>query len=289
MGVRGESASGSGIGVSGYNGATSGNPIAVKGASSGSGIGVYGFAGRGVFGDTNGPTGIGVVARNSSATGTGTGVSSQVSAPGATGVYTENSSTGGAGVALHAKAGTDTAALIENVSGSAGSLGLRVESDGNGIQVVAPNSSASLTAKAISAECPSGSGLESTGAVGVRGITTGGAPVFRIGVWGSASAASDRAGVFENSAAKSTALQVDGGVTIKRGAGLAMVASGTSSVVVTPDVPLTSSSIVLATAQAGDTSVGVRQVTVGASTFTIHLTGTATIDLFVGWMVVTTT
>jgi hypothetical protein len=285
FGVRGDSSSSSGIGVSGYNAAGAGTPVGVKGVSNGRGIGVYGVAGRGVIGEASAATGVGVVAKATSTTGTPSALRALSVAPDAIGVYAENSSlTTGGGAALQARSSSGFAALIQQVSGDPASLALQVTSDGNGVTVSTPNTGGSPTTTGIRTDTPSGTGLDATGAVGVHGTTTGGSPAARYGVWGQAMAAGNTAGVFENSAPKSIALDVDGGMRVRRAAGLATVLAGQTSVVVQVDLDLTPTSIVLATPQVNGAVPSVSAIVSGPSQITLRLAATVGGDVPVAWL-----
>lgn len=112
------------------------------------------------------------------------------------------------------------------------------------------------------------SGLATSG-LGVRGYATTG-----IGLSGEASTG--------------YALRTSGRVRLDKSAGIANVASGTATKVVTPGIDLTSTSAVIATlnGDAGGTTT-VERVTIDAvaNTFTIVLTGNAAASVKVAWLV----
>ncbi len=262
FGVHGESKSGSGAGVNGFNNASSGEPMGVRGISAGSGIGVYGNAGRGVVGETANTIGTGVVAKNTATTGTGNGLRALAFAPGAEAVYAENSAAGGAGHAINAISSTDTVVKVENVSGlTATNVGLQ--------------------AKAIN------QGLWGIGKEGVYGETGATDPSVTnaVGVKGEANAANHFGGHFRNISNNGFALRVQGGLRLEGAGGIANIGAGASSVVVTPTIPFRSTSFVVATLQS-DPGGGrtVARVVVGASSFTIHLTGNTTNACTVAWI-----
>jgi hypothetical protein len=112
------------------------------------------------------------------------------------------------------------------------------------------------------------SGLATSG-LGVRGFATTG-----IGLSGEASTG--------------YALRTSGRVRLDKSAGIATVASGTATKVVTPGIDLTSTSAVIATLNGdagGTTTVERVTIDVTANTFTIVLTGNATASVKVAWLV----
>ena len=259
-GLLGQTSSGSGFGVNGINTGSSGNRIGVRGSAATNGIGVYGIAPRGVFGDASAPNGTGVVAQNSKTTGSGAGLRAFAFAPQADAVSAENSADGGSGRAIHATSSTDTTVRVENVAGDPSAVGLVVSS--------------------------TGSGVESKGRLGLFGQTDTTNTGFSAGVRGVADKPNHRGGSFLNSDATGFALEAEGGVKVAGAAGKATIGAGEDSTTVTPGAPVRTSSIVLATLQSdpggGET---LARVVVGATNFTIHLTGDATTQCTVGWMI----
>ena len=120
-------------------------------------------------------------------------------------------------------------------------------------------------------EATTGRGVQGTAwsGVGVRAAATDGT-----GVWASATAG--------------YALRADGRILFNKSAGLATIASGASSVSVTPGIDLTATSAVIATlnGNAGG-STAVKRVAINATTnvFTIYLTANATAAVKVAWLV----
>ncbi len=113
---------------------------------------------------------------------------------------------------------------------------------------------------------------EATAGSGVRGYATTGTAVY-------AASADPRSGY---------ALQAIGRVKLDNCSGLATIAAGTKSVVVTPGIDLTTSSAVVATLQAsagGTTTVHRCVVNGPANTFTIYLTANSTTNVKVAWHV----
>jgi hypothetical protein len=129
---------------------------------------------------------------------------------------------------------------------------------------------------------PAGYGVygESSSGRGVQGVATTG-----IGV---RAAASSGVGLLA-SATTGYALRTDGKVKLDKSAGLATIASGTSSIAVTPGIDLTATSGVIATlnGSAGG-STAVKRVAINATTnvFTIYLTANAIANVKVAWLVI---
>jgi len=120
---------------------------------------------------------------------------------------------------------------------------------------------------------------ESSSGRAVQGVASSG-----IGV---RAAASSGTGCYATSTT-GYALRTDGRVRLDKSAGVATIASGTSSISVTPGVDLTTTSAVIATlnGNAGG-STAVKRVAINATTnaFTIYLTGNATASVHVAWLV----
>jgi hypothetical protein len=134
-----------------------------------------------------------------------------------------------------------------------------------------------------------GHASETVTAIGVRGRTTSGRGVQgeALGGIGVRAVATSGTGVLAT-ATTGVALRATGRVLFDDCAGLATIASGTSSVVVTPGIALGPTSAAVATLQgnpAGTTTVKSVSIDATADTLTIHLTGNATSDLSVAWHV----
>lgn len=260
-GIIGKSTSATGFGVNGFNNTSGGT--GVRGGAGTNGIGVYGIGPRGVVGESTGPGGFGVVAKNSSTTGTGNGLRALALAPGAEAIYAENSAPGGAGHAINAISSTDTVVKVENVSGSS-------------------VTNVGLLSKAIN------QGLWGIGKEGVYGETGFTAPSVSdaTGVKGEANATNHFGGHFRNINTNGFALRVQGGLRLEGAGGVANIAAGASSVVVTPAIPFRSGSFVVATLQSTTAgTLAVARVAMGVSSFTIHLTGVAPAGgVSVGWI-----
>jgi len=118
---------------------------------------------------------------------------------------------------------------------------------------------------------PTGQGVrgQATSGIGVRGLVTTG-----VGLSGEATTG--------------YALRTKGRVKLDQSAGQATIASGTSSVVVTPGVDLTTTSAVVATLNGdagGSTTVKRVAINTTANTFTIYLTANATASVKLAWIV----
>jgi hypothetical protein len=82
------------------------------------------------------------------------------------------------------------------------------------------------------------------------------------------------------------ALRTVGKVKFDNCVGIATIAAGTNSVIVTPGIDLTATTVVVATLQGsagGTTTVHRVVLNTTADTFTIYLTGNATGNVKVGW------
>jgi len=118
---------------------------------------------------------------------------------------------------------------------------------------------------------PTGQGVrgQASSGIGVRGVVTSG-----VGLSGEATTG--------------YALRTSGRVRLDQSAGQATIASGTSSVVVTPGVDLTTTSAVVATLNGdagGSTAVKRVAINATANTFTVYLTGNATASVKLAWIV----
>ena len=127
------------------------------------------------------------------------------------------------------------------------------------------------TARGVHGQTTIGRGVfgEATSGLGVRGFATTG-----IGV--------------SAEATTGYALRTKGRIKLDQSAGQASIASGASSVVVTPGIDLTSSSAVIATLNGnagGSTTVKRVAIDTAANTFTIYLTANSTATVKVAWLV----
>jgi hypothetical protein len=223
---------------------------------------VYGAGPRGVVGESAGPGGFGVVAKSSATTGTGNGLRAVALAPGAEAIYAENSAPGGSGHAINAVASTDMVVKVENVSG-----------------LTATN--VGILSKAVN------QGLWGIGKEGVYGETGATDPSVSnaVGVKGEANATNHFGGHFRNINNNGFALRVQGGLRLEGAGGTVVVGAGASSATVTPSIPFRTTSFVIATVQSAANAPSVARVAVGASSFTIHLTGNAPAGgVTVGWI-----
>ena len=238
------------------------NRVGVRGSAAGTnGTGVLGVASRGVLGQGGGANGVGVVGKNTATSGTGSGIRGFAFSPAGQGVYAENSAASGAGTALHAKSSTDTTALVESVSGNADAVGLKATADGRAWK-------ARVARWACSGRrtTPHGSGLR------VRGFAGSDNHIALSGTHsGTGIALETIGGISTNSAGKTT------------------IASGSSSVTVTPtQAPVGANTLVVATLQSdpgGTQTVSRVYVNAGADNFAIRLTASAGQECTVGWVV----
>jgi hypothetical protein len=286
-GVFGRSDSPDGTGVKGYVTSSAVTAVGVTGQST-SGAGVYGLSpgGIGVYGQST--AGVGAQGLSDSSTGVN-GISNS-----GMGVYASSNSN----IAVRASASANIGVLGTNGTASQPAILGLSEGSGTGVQGYSGNSALLPAAKAktgvygyaaqdsssrgVLGSSPAGYGVygESSSGRAVQGVATTG-----IGV---RAAASSGVGLFA-SATTGYALRTDGKVRLDKSAGLATIASGTSSIAVTPGIDLTATSGVIATlnGSAGG-STAVKRVAINATTnvFTIYLTANATASVKVAWLVV---
>jgi hypothetical protein len=119
---------------------------------------------------------------------------------------------------------------------------------------------------------------QSTSGRGVNGIATTGSAVY-----GAATTGNGLYGL----ATTGYALRTSGKVRLEKSGGTTTIAAGTKSATVTPGIDLTPSSAVMATLQGsagGTTTVHRVAINATADTFTIYLTANATVNVKVGWI-----
>ena len=200
------------------------------------------------------------------------------------------------GIGVHGFSTTDVGVLGESLSGSEAAIAGRSFGGATGVLGSADNApvpaaklktgvygqaSQDGTSRGVWGYSPAGLGVygESSTGRGVQGAASSGVGVR--------AAASSGTGCYATSTT-GYALRTDGKVRLDKSAGLATIASGTSSVSVTPGVDLTSISAVIATlnGNAGG-ATAVKRVAVNATTnvFTIYLTANATAAVKVAWLV----
>ena len=252
-GVIGNSDSGYGV-VGGSNGSGNG----VLGASNGSGTGVEGDSdsGTGVFGDSGSHIGV-------------SGVSGASNKPAVLG-FSQGASTG-----------------VQGFSGAPGPLPATPPKTG-----VYGYAAQDASARGVTGQSTAGygiSGVASTGR-GVNGTATTG-----YGLFGAASSGIGARGWSTTGTALyattsgpkiGTALRAIGRVKFDNCAGVATIAAGHNSVVVTPGSDMLATSAVVATLQGNPSGVAmVKSVSVDATadTFTIYLTANATAAVTVAW------
>jgi hypothetical protein len=137
------------------------------------------------------------------------------------------------------------------------------------------------TSRGVWGYSPAGLGVygESSSGRAVQGVASSG-----IGV---RAASSSGTGCYATSTT-GYALRTDGKVRLDKSSGVATIASGASSVAVTPGIDLTATSAVVATlnGSAGGSTV-VKRVAINATTnaFTIYLTANSTAAVKVAWLV----
>jgi hypothetical protein len=253
-------------GGNGIQGNANGSNAAVWGNNDGSGLGVYGSntttGAHGSLGGTNGVEGVGASGVVGTATA-GTGAAGVVGnvGSGSYGVF----GSGGTAIGVYGVGdhnGLSGLSQAQQGYGVFGRHGLAGAGVGYGVWGVS--------------DADSGIGVYGTGgATGVQGV----APLGSGGVGVAATAPEST----------ETALAVTGKATFSR-SGIASIkgtAAAPKSQIAVTNIPLTTSSIVLAVVQ-GASTVGVLNVTlnVAASAFTIHLAQTVTTTVKVGWFVV---
>lgn len=253
--------------------------IGLRGQVVGSGQGVYGLAPaitasitQGVYGNSYSSSGRGVEGKASASSGTTYGVLGMANSVNGYGVYGQ----GGIGVKGWSNEAGKPALVghsyagVTGVLGHSGSSSLPTPPDKTGVYGRATQDSGSRGVHGYS-----------TSGRGVYGQATGGT-----GVYGYAS--TGRGGYF-TAGATGTALEVNGRLKVSGAAGLETLTAGNSSLVVTPGVDIVSSSKILVTIE-GNPGAGVTLHRVAkstsADTFTVYLTGAASSDVKVGYLVI---
>lgn len=217
------------------------------------------------------------------------GVSARSQSPFGAGVIGDNISSNGIGVYGSMMSASQSSAIgvVGETAGHYSQIGVRGISDPEGIGVHG------VTANGIGVrgEAPGGWGVhgvtvgnrgvfgEATTGYGVRGGATSGAGVSGVATSGIGVSAESETGY---------AIRSFGRVRFDKCVGVATIASGTKSVVVSPGIDLTSSSAVVATLQAsagGTTTVHRCVVHTTSNTFTIYLTANAVSATKVAWHV----
>jgi len=280
-GVAGSSTSGPGVSAGSSSGlgvyATSSTSDGVRGiTSSGNGVSGYSSAGYGVYGKSTNQVGVyGEAASHPGVVGTSTnsiGVSG--TSPNSTGVA--GSSGIGTGVNGHSNATNRAGTVGQSDGDSTGVMGLSGVplSDAPAKTGVYGEAAQDASARGVWGKSASGRGVfgEATTGFGVRGQATSGTGVY----------------ASTGGLKKGLAIHAVGRVRLDNSVGIATIASGTKSVVVTPGIDLTATSAVVATIQGAPSgSMTVRSVAVDAAadTFTIYLTANATVTMTVAWHV----
>jgi hypothetical protein len=288
-------------GVRGQSEAT--NKPAIVGWSKGESIGVMGWSGAGspptpradtgVYGQAGAADGTGVFGR----TYAGEAISGR--ADSGDGVHgTSDTGTGvrgfcGGGVGVAAGSEFGTALTAETLEGSA----IDASSGAFSLPTIAARHFADGCAiygytGGAAPVPPANTGLygrADNGGYGVVGETTNGQGVRALATTGHAlrAHATSGTGLFADSNS-GIALRTKGRLSFEQSSGLATVASGTSSVTVTPGTDLSASSFGLATlngSAGGATAVLRVAVDSAANTLTIHLTANTATDVKVAWLV----
>jgi hypothetical protein len=201
------------------------------------------------------------------------------------------------GIGVHGFSTSNIGVLGESSSGSVAAIAGRSFGGGTGLLGSADNAPIPAakpetgvygvatqdgTSRGVWGYSPAGYGVfgEATTGRGVQGTASSG-----IGV---RAAATSGTGIWA-SATTGYAVHADGRILLDKSAGLATIASGTSTDSVTPGIDLTSSSAVIATlnGNAGG-STAVKRVAINTTTnaFTIYLIANATAAVKVAWLVV---
>ena len=301
-GVRGRSSSTSGIGTVGVAAAASGGTVGVHGnALSQGGVGVKGESPRhgvegyataltestvGVYGHVVSPTGIAVYGQNDANSNLAIGVEGRAVGYGVFGL--------GLGDAVGVRGLANGDGQSVGVHGDVNSI--------TGIGVLGQNNHASQFARGMAGVSPGGVGVQ-----GWSGSVVPPAGIAKTGVYGQCDIDFASVGTLGVSAtgsgvrgltttgtgvealainASATGLKVTGKAVFSR-SGKATVPTGQSQVIVT-GIPLTASSLVLATIQGvGAAGLYVRSVSVSSvnSRFTIRLSQNVTASTPVGWFI----
>ena len=313
IGVVGTSTTGNGVQGSGGSGGVFGTSTNADGVYGGSNTanGVYGTSasGDGVHGDSSSATG--VSGKSTSGDGIGglstSGIGVHGTSDSGYGVFGESSSD----IAVFGQGGAAALPAILGESGGS-STGVQGFSGAFGASPVPPAKTGvygyaaqDATSRGVTGQTTAGygvSGIATTGhgvngtattGIGAIGYATTGYGTYgyatTTGIGARGYSVSGTGGYFSTSGAKiGTALRAIGKVKFDNCAGVATIAAGTNSVVVTPGIDLTSTSAVVATlmGSAGGLTT-VHRVVVNATTdaFTIYLTANATAAVKVAWHV----
>ncbi len=233
---------------------------ATTGVSTTSGHGLQGTSSEayatGVYGENSSEYGYGVAGRNTS--------------QGGTGVWGDSSS--GKGVGVYGSTGESMA--VRGVAGS-----------GYGVYATAGTGTGVY-----------GSSYNNTGILGYSGSAFPPAALANTGIYGYADSDASARGVTGQSTAgvglyglatTGYALRTDGRIKLDKSSGSTTITAGSKSKTITPGVDVTTSSVLLATLQGsagGTTTVHRAAINATANTFTIYLTAKATVNVKVGWI-----
>jgi hypothetical protein len=178
--------------------------------------------------------------------------------------------------------------------------GVRATSE-SGVGVRASsNSDIGVLGQSASSTNPATVGKSNDSSTGVFGYSSTGSDLpaapAKTGVYGYAAQDANARGVTGQStsgvglyglATTGYALRTNGRVKLDKSAGSTTITAGTKSKTVTPGVDVTTSSVILATLQGsagGTTNVHRVAINATANTFTIYLTANATVNVKVGWI-----
>jgi hypothetical protein len=259
-----------------------------SGTGNGTGIGVVGYSAQniGVQGQSDGYAGVKALGsfRGLRADALYFGVESYATGSGGVGVY-GNGQTGvvaaGQQVGVEATAASPSATAVLGTA----STGVVGQSNANSTGVMGV-SGPTLPAAQVKTGV-FGYATQDATSRGVYGVSTSGR-----GVTGSATsgigvrAAANNGTAVYATAGSGYALRTDGKVRFDKSGGIATIAAGTSSILVTPGIDLATTTAVVATLQGsagGTTNVHRVVIDATANTFRIYLTANATASVKVGW------
>jgi hypothetical protein len=287
-GLHGSSSSGSGV----HGSSTSGSGVHGS-SSSANGVVGYGPVGAGVYGSSD--SGFGVQGWS----GSSIGVSGAAGVSGSTnecyGVRGSTNSTGGFGVFGASYAGSGNRAGVCGYSNSLTGSGVLGRGAATGVYGYSGEYGTQPAAPAKTGVC--GYAVQDGGAMGVYGKSTAGRGVQGVATTGfgvraaattgtgTYSTATTGTAVYAAVTASGYALRTSGRVKVEKASGVATIAAGNTSVLVTPGLDVTTTSFVLLTPRA---DIGTRRLwyttDATANTITIRVSSAVTTSLAVGWL-----
>ena len=202
----------------------------------------------------------------------------------------EASAFGGTAIKAYNDGGTSGWGIVgENVIGPWAAVVGHSKADGTGVQGFSAGSPSTVPA-GVAKTGVYGVALQDANSRGVYGRATSGRGVFGEATSGNGVRAYSATGAAlyarTSTLKKGVALQTVGKVKFENSVGVATVLAGTNSVVVTPGIDLTATSVVVATLQGsagGSTTVRMVTIDATADTFRITLTANAASNVKVGW------